>query len=309
MRVGAVIVSHNQIDLARNCATVVCAEIGTRYVSVVINDRDSLSPDAHAELGRLAGTVIVNDLFAGYGANLNRGVRSLPCDVDAYLLLNDDALPEPGAIDEMVAVLRDDPRAGLVGPRLLDGEGAPQPSAYRFPSVPSEACALLLLPSALRARVARRWIIEEPRENQRVDWVVGAAMLARAEAFHAVNGFDESFFLYSEETDLARRMRRSGWYAVHCVGAVVTHLGSASTEPGSTPSLITNARGRYIEIHWRVHERLALAAALAVVHPLNVVATLARSAADVPSFPDRWRFLLRQRDGRPRFRIWGRGPR
>jgi GT2 family glycosyltransferase len=305
MQVGAVIVTHDQVDLAIRCARLVGAQIGARHLVVVVNDRACLTQARNAMLQSLAGSVIVNDAFAGYGANLNRGVKALPSDVEAYLLLNDDAFPREGAIGALVDALESDRSAGLIGPRFVGADGAQHPSAYRFPTVRSEMVAPLLLPVGPRRWMFRRWVLEEPATTGPVDWVVGAAILARATAYHAVGGFDESFFLYSEETDLARRMRSRGWHAVHCPDAVVVHIGGVSIAPAATEG-ITRARGHYIETHWRARDRLALAVALPAVFAFNFAATIARTAPDVQSLPARWTFFRQQVRGRPRFRVWPR---
>jgi GT2 family glycosyltransferase len=66
-------------------------------------------------------------------------------------------------------------------------------------------------------------------DSATVDWVMGAAMLIRREAFDAVGGFDERFFLYWEDADLCRRLRNRGWTTRYVPGAVVEHPGGRSS--------------------------------------------------------------------------------
>jgi GT2 family glycosyltransferase len=64
---------------------------------------------------------------------------------------------------------------------------------------------------------------------RRVGWVVGAALAVRRSAFQAVGGFDESFFMYSEEVDLCYRLQKNGWEIHFAPVATVVHEGGAST--------------------------------------------------------------------------------
>jgi GT2 family glycosyltransferase len=115
-------------------------------------------------------------------------------------------------------------------------------------------------------------------------WVVGAVMLVRATAFDEVGGFDETFFLYSEETDLSVRMRERGWTALACDDAVASHLGAESTGGRQYRHLMGLSRRRYIQKHWRRRDRLALSALLPVVHVWNTVYVLGRIVFTPRSF-------------------------
>jgi GT2 family glycosyltransferase len=68
-----------------------------------------------------------------------------------------------------------------------------------------------------------------PHDTERaVDFVIGACMLVRREAYEQVGGFDDAFFMYSEEIDWQRRMHAAGWQVLFTPGARLTHLGGAS---------------------------------------------------------------------------------
>jgi GT2 family glycosyltransferase len=68
-----------------------------------------------------------------------------------------------------------------------------------------------------------------PTENTRVDWLAGASMMIRAEVFEDVGPFDETFFLYYEETDFCRRASTAGWETWYLPKSQVMHIGSVST--------------------------------------------------------------------------------
>jgi hypothetical protein len=143
----------------------------------------------------------------------------------------------------MVAYLDDHPTVGVVGPQLRYGDGSLQSSCRRFPTF---VMALLEstplawhLPAALNPW-ARRYRMEEQEagvgrqeaegQSQEVDWLVGAALMVRGEALAQVGGFDEGYFMYSEELDLCRRIKQAGWRIVYLPAAQIIHYEGKSSE-------------------------------------------------------------------------------
>jgi GT2 family glycosyltransferase len=133
--------------------------------------------------------------------------------------------------------------------------------------------------SRLRRQLALRRRVSTPDVSglfPRVDWVLGAAFLVRAEAFHAVEGFDESYFLYSEETDLAYRLRSQGWSSHLVQRAAVSHLGRRSTSGRAYERGPALSRWKFIRRHWSRRKRLALACSLAGVYVWNSIYVISR---------------------------------
>lgn len=153
------------------------------------------------------------------------------CRGEHVLLLNSDAFLAPGALAELVATARRHPRAGAVGPRLLNVDGTLQRSAWPFP----EARRIVLEALGLHRPLRRLGLIEDlgtwQHDDERcVDFLIGACLLLRADALAEVGGIDEDFWLYAEEADLQRRMAARGWSVVFTPTAVGTHVGGASSE-------------------------------------------------------------------------------
>ncbi len=168
----------------------------------------------------------------GYGAGNNFGIRQgLPdgSPPDYIYILNSDAFPEPGAIRALVAYLQAHPEVGFAGSRVHGEDGEYHQTAFRFPTIFSEFES-----GAMTGPISwllRRYIVAmpEPRAAISVDWLVGASLMVRHNAFEEVGGFDERFFLYYEETDLCRRARQAGWLSVYLPQSRVMHIESAST--------------------------------------------------------------------------------
>jgi GT2 family glycosyltransferase len=136
-----------------------------------------------------------------------------------------------GALRRLCDFLDQNPRVGLVGPRLVNADGSLQMSCYKFPDPLRYIWENLLLTAAFPNSTIfgdyRSWQHDTVRE---VDFVIGAAMLVRRAVIEQVGLFDELFFMYSEETDWQMRIRKAGWKIMLCPASVVTHLGGASSE-------------------------------------------------------------------------------
>ena len=153
-----------------------------------------------------------------------------------FLLLNSDAqLPSPDGVERMIAAMRTDPRIAIVGPKLENESGELERSARSFPSIAKEAVRrfglYLLIP---RKRVGQ-WLLGDfwaPERARTVDWVTGAAMLVRREAFEQVGGFDPGIFMYGEEQEWCLRIKQAGWQVLYDPQAVVVHRRAASGPPG-----------------------------------------------------------------------------
>jgi GT2 family glycosyltransferase len=165
----------------------------------------------------------------GFGAGNNAGMRA--ASGDYFLLLNPDAWVVGAAVERLVAFAEAQPDAAVLGPRLSNEDGSLQRSARGFPSPWRLATEYFFLRKLaprsqfLNALYAGGFRHDEVRE---VDWLYGAALLVRRAAADAVGLFDESFFMFSEETDWCYRFRAAGWKVFFFPGAEVVHVGGAS---------------------------------------------------------------------------------
>jgi len=175
----------------------------------------------------------------GFAAGNNLAAKH--ANGELLLLLNPDAMPEPGTLARGMALMAAHPQVGLAGARLLGVDGTAQPSARMFPGLMQELFVL----SGLAARFPRsRWFgmldrgWADPDAPAEVDWVPGAFALIRRSLFEVIGGFDERFFLYYEEVDLCRRIKAAGWQVQYWPSLRVMHIGgeSARTVSGETVS-------------------------------------------------------------------------
>ncbi len=228
----------------------------------------------------------------GYGAGNNVGIRAgLPDGrrPDYVYILNSDAFPERDAIAKLKAYLDAHPEVGLAGSFIYGEDGAPHVTAFRFPSLLSEFEAGAR--TGPISRLLARWVVAPPPPEATgpVDWLAGASLMIRERVLDEIGLFDESFFLYFEETDLCRRARLAGWPTVYVRESRVMHIGSVSTgmkEWQHVPPYWFRSRKRYFEKHHgRLYARAATAAYLAgaLIYAIRI-AVERRSAHWPPHF-------------------------
>jgi GT2 family glycosyltransferase len=146
------------------------------------------------------------------------------------LFLNTDTLLTGDALVPMMEYLDTHSGAGVIGPRLVFGDGQFQFSGGRLPSIGVE------IQQKTMHALTRRWRkaftpLFRPlfRGIRETGWVTGACLMVRREAFRHVGGFDEEMFMYFEDKDLCRRIAEAGWKIVYFPAVSVVHLLAGSS--------------------------------------------------------------------------------
>ena len=204
-----------------------CLESVRGYETVVV---DHGSTDGTVELvrERFPEARLVEQENRGLAAGWNRGMRE--ARGRWFLILNADAWVVGDAVEGLVEFAEAYPRAGVVGPRLVNPDGTLQRSVRGFPTAWRLATEYFFLRKlaprsrALNAFYAARFDHATVRE---AEFLMGACMLVRREAADEVGPLDEDFFLFSEETDWHFRFRAAGWQVLFYPGAEVVHVGGA----------------------------------------------------------------------------------
>jgi N-acetylglucosaminyl-diphospho-decaprenol L-rhamnosyltransferase len=210
---SVIIVSWNVRDLLQRALNSVYASWDDRSeLEVIVVDNashdDSVAmlrttfPDVH---------IIANAENRGFTGGNNQGLAAATGEF--LLLLNPDTEIVADALPRMVDYIRAHPDVGMVGPQLLNPDGSVQSSRRHFPTLPVLFLESTWLEKLIPRKLLRHYYAQEQPDDaiQDVDWITGAAMLTRREAFAQVGGMDEGFFMYSEELDWCRRIRGAGW--------------------------------------------------------------------------------------------------
>jgi N-acetylglucosaminyl-diphospho-decaprenol L-rhamnosyltransferase len=175
--------------------------------------------------------VLRNDRSEGFAANANRGVAATRGDL--VLLANPDAVPHDGAVQALADFARAHPRAGVVGPQMLNPDGSWQPSRRRFPTVLGtlvRRTPLRALRDPMETQRTHYHLDERPTEPVPADWMLGGFLLLRRRMLDEVGGLDAGFRLYGEDIDLCYRAANAGWERWYVPAARVTHAYDRVTD-------------------------------------------------------------------------------
>jgi GT2 family glycosyltransferase len=214
--VTTVLVAHNNADLLGTCLAALSTAARVANARVVVVDAGS-SDDPAAVCDR-AGVPFLRGVNRGLGASFNRAVERDEVRRARYVLqLNPDVVLPVGALDKLVALADRHPDWGVLAPRQFDQNGTlifsigvePTPGAY-WAAITGLPGDWIWDPNCYRAEYA-------------ADWMMGACMLLRGEMLAAIGGFDERFFLCSEEVDLCHRARAAGWSVMYTPEVTVMH--------------------------------------------------------------------------------------
>jgi N-acetylglucosaminyl-diphospho-decaprenol L-rhamnosyltransferase len=230
--VSFLIVSWNVRDLLRRALASVLADAAGIESEIILVDnasRDGTVEMVRAEFPRVH--LIGNADNRGFTGANNQAL--VVARGRYFFLLNPDAELVPGATRALVECMDADQRVGIAGPQLLNPDGTIQSSRRRFPTFVTALLESTRLQQQFpQNRWLNRYYLLDTRDDaaQDVDWVVGAAMIARRQVYEQIGGFDERFFMYSEELDWCYRAKRAGWCVTYFPHARVIHHEGGSSE-------------------------------------------------------------------------------
>ncbi|MFZ1617060.1 MAG: glycosyltransferase family 2 protein [Flavobacteriales bacterium] len=249
--ISVIIVTHNSADSIERCLASLTAAMDDLTYEVVVVDNGSA--DGTADLvARLPNPpVLLRSANVGYAAGINAGVALAAGEF--FLILNPDTECELRAIPPLLAALRE-PCTGVAVPQLLDADGSWTPSLRREPTI-RRALGL----TRTRLPVFSEYVQEREAyvKSTTCDWAVGAALLVSRRCHEAVGGWDESYFLYSEETEFCRRARDLGLVVRFTPSSRIRHVGGGSGRNAWTHSIQVVNRVRYYARRHRLPLTLA----------------------------------------------------
>lgn len=217
VRTTAVVVDWNGASLTRTCLRALERVRHDGALDVVVVDNGSDDPSAIAALATPPQARVLRlPHNVGFGAGSNAGIRvALAGDADWIWLLNNDAEPEPAALDAMLAAGEADAAIAAVGCTLDESaRGGPRTLVHGGGRV------------SFASGLPRHH--HSPVPIERVDYLCAASMLVRRAALEHAGMFDERFFLYWEDVDLCFRLRAAGFRLAVAQDAVVRHVAHAS---------------------------------------------------------------------------------
>ena len=256
-RVSVVVVAYNSRAYIARVLEALARQTFTDFDVIIFDNAssdgglDGIAPPPNAR-------VVRSEENLGFAAGNNRAAEL--SDAPYLALLNPDAFPEPEWLERLVAAADAHPKAASIAslqltdadPSVLDGAG----DVLHVAGIPYRGGFGSKRPERL-----------EPGD---VFGPCAAAALYKREAFDAAGGFDESFFCYCEDVDLAYRLRLAGWTCVFEPRAVVRHVGSGITGRRSKFAVEHGVRNRT----WALWKNTP-AALLVLMVPLHMIALVA----------------------------------
>lgn len=277
--VTVIVVTYNSAHLLPDLLASLDAGLGAEPWRLVVADNASVD-DSLEVIGRLApdATVVPMARNRGYAAGINAGVVAAHTS-RAFLVLNPDVRLTPGCVPVLLEALAE-PGVGIAVPRLLDGAGSLIPSLRREPTT-LRVLADTVLGATRAGRIGSLGeVVTDPRCYElgtMTDWAEGSTQLLSAECWRRCGPWDESYFLYSEETEFGLRARDAGLGTRFVASATAIHLeGDSGASPALWPLVVANRLLLYRRRHGRV---LAVAFWAALVLREGSRAVMGRTAS------------------------------
>lgn len=266
--ISFVVVNRDTADLLVECLGYIYRSDLDASVEVIVVDNGSSDDSVpRVKTTYQEARVIDAKRNLGFAAANNRAFEVATGDF--LVLVNTDAMLDARCARTLLDLMVQQPRAGMVGPQLLNEDGTPQTSFEAVPTLATETLNRSLLKRLFPSRFpskSRRLSSPEP-----VEALIGAVMMIRREALERVGGFDEDYFFFLEETDLALRMRSAGWEVVHDPRAKAVHLQGATAKTYVAAARIEFYRSRYLffQKHYGMRSARVLKAVLTANLALN----------------------------------------
>ena len=239
--IAVIIVSWNCREALRKCLLAL-KEHGPENVDIIVVDNAS-SDSTPDMVQREFPKVLLLPQRENLGFARANNLAMKETGADYLFLLNPDTQIKSGAIGILNSFLDSTPQAGIAAPMLLDDQGLPIASFFRFPNLLNywtEHSFLITIKERMRkSRSCKKTGAgqSEPRVRE-IDWATGAAFMVRRSALGGDPLFDEGFFLYSEDADLCKRLSAKGWKRFYVPSAHVAHSHRGSSRQALARTIV-----------------------------------------------------------------------
>jgi GT2 family glycosyltransferase len=219
MLLSVVIVNFNGARFLQDALdTVLASQLSEPFEVIVVDNQSHDHSKSILDAYTDRVSVLYNDDNKGFSAANNQGVSLAKGEF--VFLLNNDTRTDALACGYLIDALKDNPRIGAVGPKLLNADGS------------------LQLPGGILGQ--RQYKTDQA---SRVSFLSGAALMMRRDVYRSLGGFDDAFFFYNEDLDLCKRIQKAGYSLCFLPNAEVVHLGGQSTQFLRKKALVEGYRG------------------------------------------------------------------
>ncbi len=232
MVLSIIIVNWNVEVFLAECLSSIFSHLGEQETEVIVVDNASTDESVEMTRQRFPQVkLITNRDNEGFARANNRALMTMKGDL--ALLLNPDTVVQDGTIPRMIRFMRENRNVGILGCRIINPDGSPQPSAFSFPTVIDDIIlgfrSNLFFTGRIANRVGRR--IQHAADHPlTVDWVTGACLMIKQKTIQEIGPMDDNLFLFAEDLDWCLRARRRGWKVVYLPSACIVHYGGESAK-------------------------------------------------------------------------------
>ena len=232
MQLSIIIVNYNSAHLLEKCINSLKPAISGIETEIIIIDNNSADDSwDYIKSLTLTGQSYRMNTNVGFAKGCNRGFG---VSQGKYVLfLNPDTILPGSSLKECISFLEQQPDAGAVGVRMINGKGKFLKESKRGLPTPSASFYKLFGLSSIfpKSKQFSKYYEGHVRENELsvVPVLSGAFMMIKREVFEKLNGFDERFFMYGEDIDLSLRITQAGYKNYYLGNITVTHLKGGST--------------------------------------------------------------------------------
>ncbi|HVG42448.1 MAG TPA: glycosyltransferase [Chitinophagaceae bacterium] len=236
MDLSVIIVNYNVRYFMEQCLHSVCRASSGMQVQVIVVDNNSTDGSIEYLRPKFKSVQFVcNKENAGFAKACNQGVAQATGSF--ILFLNPDTLLAEDTFKTCIDFFTNQPLAGALGVRMIDGSGQFLKESKRsFPSPFTSLYKLFGLAKLFpKSPLFSRYHLGHlsNNENHEVDVLAGAFMMIRKEVLDKIGGFDETFFMYGEDVDLSYRIQKEGYKNYYIADTDIIHFKGESTKRGS----------------------------------------------------------------------------
>ncbi len=252
-KVSVIVVSWNAREYLMQCLASLKDETCRCPMEIIVVDNASSDASPDSVAAQYPDVHLIrNAANLGFAKANNLGLAQ---SQGAYLcFVNSDVEVLPGCISRLVEYCEQHPEVGMVGPRILGGDGKLQRSCRGFPSVWNMFCRALALDHLFpKCRLLTGYSLWHWAQTslQPVDILTGCFWLVRRKALEQVGLLDEAFFMYGEDMDWCKRFWAKGWQVVFVPGAEAIHYGGVSSDKAPVRFYVERQRADFQ--YWRKH--------------------------------------------------------
>ena len=231
--IDLIIVNYKSADFLKSCLSSIYENINGFHVNIHVIDNGSHD---HIHLIKSIFPEInltINGDNLGFAKAANNIIKKTSAPY--VVVLNPDTIIFDGFFDSIISYIQYHPNVGVVGPKILDPDGSIQGSARAFPNFRSAlygrtSFLTRIFPNSPKTYSNIISFSSDGTNPLKVDWVSGACQVIRRNALEDVGLYDERFFLYWEDVDLCKRVKRRGWEIIYFPQAAIEHRVGGSSD-------------------------------------------------------------------------------